>query len=453
VPDKGKTIAAGNEGMCPRPNRVLIISMFLLAVTRIAQSQEATPSEENLGARFQATIVTQAHPSFDAPYSGTNSLHPASEHESTVTATLFLGARLWKGAEGYVNPELSGGSGLSQGFGIAGFPNGEAFRVGNPEPHIFLARLFLRQTFGIGAQAEALESDENQLAGTRATNRFVVTVGKFGLSDFIDDNAYGHDPRTGFMNWADWTEGAWDYPADTRGYTWGIVVERIAPQWAVRAAAAMEPKEANQLEMDHDVRNAHGLALEGEHAYRLLPAEGRVRLLLFLNRARMGNYRQAIDETTPPDLVATRKPGRTKWGFGTNIEQPVTEKSGLLVRASWNDGENESWAYAEIDRSISAGYVDRPGWWKRDKDEAGIAAIVNGISAAHRDYLAAGGYGFMIGDGKLKYGTEQIVEAYAKAVFRSVSATLDYQFIRNPAYNRDRGPVHVFGFRLHVEVG
>ena len=418
-----------------------------------ARAQVPPPTDlENFQAHFQATLVTQAHPSFDAPYSGSNSLRSDAEHESTVTSTLFLGARLWKGGQFYVNPELSGGSGLSKGFGIAGFPNGEAFRVGNPEPHIFLARLYLRQTFALTSETEPVESDQNQLAGMRPTKRIVVTVGRFGLSDFFDDNAYGHDPRTGFMNWADWTQGAWDYPADTRGYTWGAVLEYVAPLWAVRAAAAMEPKEANQLAMDHDVRQAHGLVLEGERSYRILPQDGKVRLLLFSNRARMGSYEEAIHETSPPDIIATRRPGRSKWGLGANIEQPLTKESGFFARLSWNDGKNESWAYAEIDSSACAGYVDHPGWWKREKDELGVALIVNGLSSEHRDYLAAGGYGFMIGDGRLRYGAERIAEAYAKAVFGSLSGTLDYQFIRNPAYNRDRGPVHVFGARLHVEL-
>ncbi len=432
--------------------KTLVISAAVFAVAVNVFSQEAPVPEENLQAHFQATVVTQAHPSFDAPYSGANSLRPEPEHESTVTSTLFLGARLWKGGQIYVNPEVSGGSGLSKGFGVAGFPNGEAFRVGNPEPHVYLARLFLRQTFALTAETEKVESDQNQLAGNRPTRRIVVTAGRFGLSDFFDDNAYGHDPRTGFMNWADWTQGAWDYPADTRGYTWGAVVEYASPEWSVRAAAAMEPKEANQLEMDHDVRRAHGLALEGQRRYRLLPEPGTFRLLLFSNRARMGNYLEALREAAPPDVTATRRPGRSKWGLGANVEQPLTKSSGVFARLSWNDGKNESWAYAEIDRSACAGFVDRPGWWNRERDELGVALIANGLSGPHREYFAAGGYGFMLGDGRLRYGPEQIAEAYAKVVFGNLSGTLDYQFIRNPAYNRDRGPVHVFGARLHVEL-
>lgn len=423
-----------------------------LAIGGSLAAQESETVPENMQLHFQATTVTQGHPSFDSPYAGANSLRAHAEHETTVTATLFAGARLWKGAEGYVDPELSGGSGLSKGFGVAGFPNGEAFRVGNPEPHVLFARLFLRQTIALSDEREVVETDQNQLAGGRPSRRVVVTLGKLALTDIFDDNAYSHDPRTGFMNWADWTMGAWDYPADTRGYTWGAVVEFVTPRWAIRAAAAMEPKEANQLALDHDVRRAHGLVAEGEHSYRLFAKEGKIRLLAFSNRARMGNYREAIQETSPPDIAATRRPGRSKWGLGANIEQPLTERSGFFARLSWNDGRNESWAYAEIDDSVCAGLVDHPRLWGREKDEAGIALIANGISAAHRDYLAAGGYGFMIGDGRLRYGREEIAEAYAKAVFGNISGAIDYQLIRNPAYNRDRGPVHVFGFRLHVEL-
>ena len=432
--------------------KALMVGALLLGCASFARSEEVPPAQEDLQARFQATTVTQAHPSFDAAYSGANSLRPDPEHETTVTTTLFLGARLWSGAELYVNPELSGGSGLSKGFGVAGFPNGEAFRVGNPEPHVFLARLFLRQTLALSGEKQAVESDQNQLGGRRPARRLTVTLGKFALADIFDDNSFSHDPRTGFMNWADWVYGAWDYPADTRGYTWAAVVEYVAPDWAVRAGGAAEPREANQLTMDHDVRHSHGLVVEGEHSYRLLAEQGKIRVLLFSNRARMGNYDNAIRQTSPPDLVATRRPGRTKWGFGLNVEQPLTKTSGLFTRLSWNDGKNESWAYAEIDRSACAGYVNRPGWWKREKDEIGIALIANGLSAPHRDFLAAGGYGFMLGDGRLRYGPEQIAEAYAKAVFGGISGTLDYQFIRNPGYNRDRGPVHVFGARLHVEL-
>jgi len=419
------------------------------------QAPEPAPQEQIWNLHFQATTVTQAHPSFDAPYSGKNSLSPDSEHETTVTSTLYAGARLWKGAEIYVNGELSGGSGLSEAFGIAGFPNGEAFRVGSPEPHIYLARLMLRQTFAASAETEAVADDANQLGGSRPARRWTITAGKFGISDFFDDNDYSHDPRTQFLNWADWTSGAWDYPADTRGYTWGLVVEYEGGNWANRFGAAAEPKVANGLQIDTDLRHAFSLIEEVDHQYELGHQKGVAKLLVFYNRADMGNYRESIDQAggAPPDITATRRQGRVKWGFAVNLQQAVDKDLGLFFRGSWNDGKNEAWAYAEIEGSVTAGAVRRAPLASRPEDEAGLAGIVNALSTDHRDYLAAGGYGFMIGDGRLSYGLEGIVELYYKALLvKHLWLTGDYQFVQNPAYNRDRGPVHVFGLRFHAEI-
>jgi high affinity Mn2+ porin len=431
------------------------------AAASVARAQDApsasegpAPAESRFDAHFQLTTVTQAHPSFPAAYSGKNSLSPDSEHETTVTSTLYLGSRLWTGAEVYVNPELSGGSGLSHAFGIAGFPNGEAFRVGSPEPHISLARVFLRQTIAASAEMEPVEEEANQLGGRRPVRRWTLTVGKFGITDIFDDNTYSHDPRTQFLNWADWTPGAWDYPADTRGYTWGAAVEYTDRDWAARFGAAAEPKVANGLEFDRGLRHAFSLMIELERRYEINAREGRARLIFFDNRADMGNYREAIQDAgaSPPDVTATRRPGRSKWGFVVNLEQSFADLAGLFFRGSWNDGRNEAWAYAEIERSMTTGVVRKRPLPQRPGDEAGLAFIVNGLSADHRAYLAAGGYGFMIGDGKLTYGLEEIAELYYKAaLLKTVWLTGDYQFVENPAYNRDRGPAHIFTLRLHTE--
>lgn len=389
------------------------------------EAPRAEASENRFNIHFQLTTVTQAHPAFDAAYSGQNSLVPASEHETTVTSTLYLGARLWKGAELYANPELSGGSGLSKTFGIAGFSNGEAFRVGNPQPHIYLARLVLRQTFALGAETEAVEDEANQLGGRRPVCRFTISLGRFGVTDYFDDNIYSHEPRSQFLNWAGWTSGAWDYPADTRGYTWGFVVEYDDAAWALRFAAAAEPRVANGLEFDKDLLHAHSFMGELERGYTVGGEKGMARVALFYNRAQMGNYREAIEgaQGQAPDITATRQPGRTKWGFVVNLEQ-----------------------------SLSVGAVRREPLPHRGKDEAGLAFIANAMSRDHRDYLAAGGFGFMIGDGRLDYGLEKIAELYYKAALHDhIWLTVDYQFVQNPAYNRDRGPAHVFGLRLHSD--
>lgn len=437
--------------------RTGILIASLISAGGFVRAQEAAPAskdsppESRVDWHFQLTTVTQAHPSFAAAYSGRNSLSPDSEHETTITSTLFLGARLWKGAELYVNPELSGGSGLSRAFGVAGFPNGESFRVGDPQPHVYLARLMLRQTIAAGTEMEAVADKANQLGGRRPVRRWTFTLGKFGVTDVFDDNEYSHDPRTQFLNWADWTPGAWDYPADTRGYTWGVAVEYDAESWAARLAAAAEPREANGLAMDRDLRHAYSLMGEIDRQYELSGQKGEAKVIVFYNRARMGSYREALlkAQGQTPDITATRRVGRSKWGLVLNVQQALGKSAGLFLRGSWNDGRNEAWAYAEIERSVTAG-----GAWKaRPGDEAGIAFIVNALSQEHRDYLAAGGYGFMIGDGRLRYGLETIAEAYYAALLHAhLWLTADYQFVQNPAYNRDRGPAHVFGLRLHAEL-
>jgi high affinity Mn2+ porin len=435
--------------------------LFLCGTAGVARAQESTPagpgdasSESHVDVHFQLTTVTQAHPAFSASYSGKNSLSADSEHETTVTSTLFLGARLWKGAEFYLNPELSGGSGLSKALGIAGFPNGESFRVGDAQPRIYLARLMLRQTFAAGSEMEPVEEDANQLGGHRPVRRWTVTLGKFGVSDLFDDNEYSHDPRTQFLNWADWTSGAWDYSADTRGYTWGFAVEYNDLEWAARFGATVEPKVANGLEFDKDLLHAYSLMTELERRYDLRGQKGSAKLILFYNRAGMGNYREAIQQSggEAPDVTSTRQVGRSKWGFVVNLEQALSATAGAFLRGSWNDGRNEAWAYAEIERSITAGAVRKRPLTGRPDDEVGIAFIVNALSTDHRDYMAAGGFGFMIGDGRLNYGLEKIAEIYYKAALHKyVWLTADYQFVENPAYNRDRGPVHVFTLRLHTE--
>ena len=448
--------------MQPVHRRVLRAAALLVclgapgAQAQDAPAAEPQPADKAYAFHVQATSVTQAHPAFSALYTGQNSLLPGSEHETTVTMTLFLGARLWKGAELYVNPELTGGSGLSKTFGIAGFPNGEAFRVGSPEPHVYVGRAYLRQTFALDSETEAIEDDQNQLGGRRAVRRFSITAGKFGVTDFFDDNAYSHDPRTQFQNWAIWTAGAWDYPADTRGYTYGFIFEYANAGWAVRFAGAAEPLVANGLEFDKDLIAAHSLMAEGQRSYKLGGDDGVVRRAVFTNRARMGSYRDAIEQGQaqgqPPDIVESRQPGRTKWGVVLGFEQAVGPRTGLFLRGSWNDGKNEAWAYAEIERSVTSGVVQKEPIAGRKLDEAGLAFAANALSRDHEDYLAAGGYGFMIGDGRLSYGLEKIAELYYKAaLLEHVFLTGDYQFVQNPAYNRDRGPVHVFGLRLHAE--
>jgi high affinity Mn2+ porin len=378
---------------------------------------------------------------------------PTSESKTSVTATIWAGVRLWKGAEFYTSPELSGGDGLSRTSGIAGFPNGEVYRIGNAAPIVVAARLYLQQTFGFGEEAEPVADAPDQLPGRYPVRRLVLKFGKFSLTDSFDDNRFSHDPRGQFLNWALMDNGAWDYAADTRGYTWGVHAEYQERGWALRAAAVLVPVEANQLKLDTRIHEAHAWNLEGERRYRLFGHPGAARLFLYRNLARMGNYREALAlSPTAPDITQTRKYGRDKNGAGIGLEQEVAAEGGLFLRLGWSDGRNETWAFTEIDRTASLGALWSGKAWGRKKDSVGGALVINGLSRDHRDYLAAGGYGFIIGDGALRYGPEMIVEAfYNLQLPHGLSLAGDYQHVVNPAYNQDRGPVDVVGFRAHLE--
>lgn len=416
----------------------------------------AQDSIETLSHHFQLTAIQQAHPSFNAKYTGRNSLLPTAENLMSVTSTLFLGSRLWQGSELYCDPEMICGNGFSSTTGIAGFPNGEMYRVDNPAPRVFIARLFLRQHFALGEETETVDPDQNQIAGRLPKNRVTVTVGRFSLTDVFDDNKYSHDARTQFLNWALWSGAAWDYAADTRGYDWGVLTELHIPAWTVNFAAVMVPSYANGPYFDHNIGRAFSLNGEVVKPYAVGALGGKLHLIGFLNHADMGNYRAAIDQGLlagePPDIDRTNSYS-SKYGFIVSVEQDLGSVSGLFARLSWNDGHTETWAFTEIDRSFHAGVATRGDAWGRKEDNAGIAWVINMLSNDHREYLAAGGYGFLIGDGALNYAPEQITEAYYSAtLFPSFTFTIDDQLVINPGYNRDRGPVvNVFSLRGHAE--
>jgi len=433
--------------------KYLLTLLLPILLFRIASAQDTAKSEQT-SLHFQQTIITQYKPAFNAPYTGLNSLSPAEETQSSVTSTLFGAARLWKGAEAYFNPEISGGAGLSKTLGVAGFPNGETFRVGGAEPKIYIARLYLKQTFEWGKEKDTLEDDLNQLAGLRSKRYFSLTVGKFGMADFFDGNNFSHDPRTQFMNWALMDNGAWDYPANTRGYAIGAMAELGQPTWTLRFAFTMVTTVPNQSVWDAKIGKANTQTIEFEKRYSIGGQRGTLRILTFLNNGKFGNYRDAVAQNpSAPNVDSTQAYGRHKYGFGINTDQYLTKDFGIFAKASYNDGHTETWFFTEIDRSFTFGGVLKGTSWKRADDEMGLAFIVNGLSADHRDYLAAGGYGFLIGDGRLNYSPEVIAEFYYKinAYQKKFWLTPDYQFILHPAYNADRGPVSVFGIRAHVE--
>ncbi len=442
---------------------ILLFLCISMAIIVRAQQKGDSAKTENLSYHFQITAIKQGHPAFRALYSGQNSLTNKGEKALlSVTSTLYLGRRLWKGAAFYLDGEIAGGSGISSTKGVAGFPNGETFRIGDPSPTLYIARGFITQDIllnNTGYDNDA--SEANQLAGSRPSSRFTISAGKFAISDFYDNNKYAHDPRVQFLNWSLMSNAAWDYPANTRGYTSGIVLQLIKPDWAVRLSGVVVPKMANGPKMDWKINKAHSETLEFERSWLINQLPGTVRLLGFHSLTQAPTYKQTIAEVKVGDSSSVdvytgdrewKKYGGLKYGFGINAEQYLTKDIGMFLRASWNDGKTATWAYTEIDRSYSMGVNIKGSSWKRAEDNIGIAGVLNGISPDHQAFLNAGLYGFIIGDGKLNYNKEGILELYYRAqLANSLWATFDYQFINNPAYNKDRGPVNVFGVRAHLE--
>lgn len=410
--------------------------------------------EERFSIHFQLTGATQYHPSFqDSGVNGKNSLSSGAESATAFVTTIYADARLWRGAELLFNPEMSGGRGLSSTLGVAAFPDGIVYRVGDPAPAVYLARLALSQTFGLGGVKVTNEAGANELAGTRDRDQLAISIGRLSVVDVFDGNRYAHDPTERFFNWAMFASGAWDYPADTRGYTWGLLADLAIDWWSARAGIALEPKTANAPEMEWNFIKSQGLMAEYEARYHLRGHDGAASMLVFLNRAPMGRYQQVLNDPvgTGLDIKATRADGRLKYGFAISVEQELRKGLGAFLRLSANDGATETWAFTEIDRSLALGVVQDGQLWRRENDEMGAAVVVNGLSGPHRRYLAAGGYGFIIGDGALEYAPEVLGEIYYRLrVANYVSLSGIYQPIFNPAYNSSRGPVHVFSARVHV---
>lgn len=426
------------------------------ALPAFTQTTRDTTGAERFSAHVQGTEVVQYKPAFRAPYSGPNSLTPEEETRTSITTTLFLGLRPWHGAGLYFNPELAGGSGLSGALGVASSTNGETFRVGDPQPQFYNARLFLRQDIALGPARERVEADANELAGFRPKDRVTITIGKIGLADLFDDNGYAHDPRTQFLGWGLMADGAWDYAANVRGYTPAFVIELFKGDHEVRYALALLPTTANGATMQWDLGRSRSHTVEYARHVQVHGRPGVVRFLTFHNTAAMGDYRESLAqaEGTVPSILTTRRDGRTKWGIGLNAEQELGRGIGAFVRAGWNDGANETWAFTEIDHQMSAGVVMNGGRWHRANDQLGLAGIASGLSDAHRDYLAAGGEGFMLSDGALDYAWEKEVELYYSCTLRPGGIWISgaYQLVEAPGYNAARGPVNVLSLRLHVEV-
>jgi high affinity Mn2+ porin len=404
----------------------------------------------------QMTGVYQGDFGFRSPYRGPNSLSGDEQWRETISATLYLGRRLWQGGELYFNPEFNQGFGLSHSLGIASFSSGEAQKAGFDTPKPNVARLFLRQTFGLGGATEAVEDDLNQIAGSVDVSRIVVTAGKFSVVDIFDDNQYAHDPRTQFLNVALGDSVAWDYPADAKGYTDGVAVELNQQNWALRGGWFLMPKIANTRNLEPRFWTRFGSVVELETRHELFGEPGKIRYLAFANRAPMANLRQAVAfaaaNGTVPDFATVRR-DRWKAGVALNLEQAVSDDLGVFTRLSWNDGKTEGWAFTDIDSGASLGLSLKGTAWGRKADTVGLAGAANFLSTAHQAYFAAGGTGIFVGDGRLNYAPETIVETYYGIdIAKPLSLTLDYQFVVNPAFNADRGPVSIFAARIHLQL-
>ena len=444
------------------------IALTLLAPVAIyaqppADSNANTPSRWSY--HFQFTGISQSHLKFHSNYSGNNSLADTADFGAfSVSSTLFFGRALWKGAAIYIDPEVSGGEGLSYALGVAGALNGETYRIGSTAPSIFIARGYFQQHIALGKTPyTTVEDDVNQVAGQIPRNRLTISAGKFAASDFFDNNNFSHDPRTQFFNWSLWANGAWDYPANTRGYTMGLVVELVKEQWgAARFSTVAVPTVANHPDLEYVFGKAHSETLELEKSLRMGKHPGAIRVLFSHTASRAPSYAAGLaalkggDATVLP-VISGNAEGKTygggKYALTLNVEQEINANLGFFARLGWNDGKYASWAFTEIDRTGNTGFLLKGSHWHRPDDVVGLATVFNGISSRHREFLKQGGYGFIIGDGTLNYGMENITEFFYNAkLSKSFWLTFDYQFVRNPGYNKDRGPVNVFGFRGHIEL-
>ena len=418
------------------------------------------PDLDNINFHGQSTFVEQVLPAFRSPFAGTNSLPGRGEGRETVDATLYAGVRPWQGAEFWIDPEIDQGFGLADTHGAAGFPSAEAFKLGASYPYARVQRYFVRQTIDLGGDSQKVNADLNQFAGTQTANRLVLTVGKFTITDIFDTNKYANNPKGDFLNWSIINAGTFDYAGDGWGFTYGAAAEWYQGRWTLRGgvfdltvtpAGGVSPGGAN-LDPTLDQFQLVG---EIERRHELWDQPGALKITGFLSRGRAGEFADAVAlaATTggPADINAVRT-YTSRPGVSLNLQQQVTETVGVFARAGWANGNVEPWDFTDIDSTISGGVSLTGKQWGRPNDTVGIAGALNGISAGHAAFLNDGGLGILVGDGKLPHpGPEQIIETYYKFSLDPWSVTLDYQFIGNPAYNRDRGPASVFGLRLHAQ--
>ena len=437
---------------CAGSSRLLAEDAATNLMTEPTIQNPSEARQQSWNWHVQNTDIVQGYPAFPAKYSGPNSLPEGGQTRETVSLDLYAGVRLWPGAEAHLDGLMWQGLGVGDALGVEGFPNGEAFRLGTAVPNVNIPRLFIRQTIGLGGDQETVEDDQLTLAGKQDVSRLTLTLGKFSAKDVFDNNAYANDPRTQFMNWALMANEAWDYPADALGYITGFAAELNQPVWTLRYGFFQMPRVSNGTALDPHFLEAWGMVTELERRYVIGSHPGAIRLLAYLNRAHMGSYQAALDNPARPADIQDTRDYRSKYGFGLNWEQEIGRNVGLFSRLGWSDGENEAWVFADVDRTATLGVSVKGEAWHRPDDTFGLAGVANGISLVHQEFFEAGGTGILAGDGKLSYGWEKILETYYDfQLWKAVHATADYQFIADPAFNRDRGPISVFGARLHWE--
>jgi high affinity Mn2+ porin len=414
----------------------------------------AAAAPEDWAIHGQATTVFQKNTSFRSHYRGPNSLDAGGQDEETTDLTLYAGVRLASGTQLWINPEIDQGFGLANTTGMAGYPSGEAYKVGANAPYLRVPRLFVRHVVPLGAASDEVGAGPNQLGGSAARDKLTITAGKFSVTDIFDTNRYAHDPRADFLNWSVIDSGAFDYAADPWGYGYGAAVEWTHGSQTLRGGVfQLSPEPNGKIVAVHF--GQYQLVGELEQRYRWRGRAGAVRLLGFANKASMGRYRDAVGlaaaQGGAPQLAAVRRPG-WRTGVVVNAEQELGEAVGVFARLGANDGSKEAYEFTEINRSLAAGVVIGGQHWGRPGDEAGFAAVANQLSGEARAYFAAGGTGILIGDGALSYGAEKIVEAYYTArLGKWFSLAFDVQHATHPAYNRSRGPVPIYALRLHAQ--
>jgi high affinity Mn2+ porin len=439
-------------GRSLRRRRFLLLASA--AGAAVFQMSVAADDGENFTLHGQFTYVEQETGDFNDPYAGRNSLS-SNRGAETIDAGLDIGARLWSGAQGWIDPEIDQGFGLDDTLGVAGFPSGEAYKVGKNQPYLRLPRLFLRQTLDLAGARQTVDPLANQLGGYRSENRVVVTVGKFSVADIFDTNQYAHDPRVDFLNWSAIDTGTFDYAADAWGYTVGAAVEWYQGAWALRTGVFDLSDIPNSTRLDPAFHEFQ-MDYEIEHRHEIAGRSGRILLTVFDSRGRMGLLDQAVELAestgTPVDIAAVRA-YRSRLGADISLEQQLAADLGMFARVGKDAGNVEPYEFTDIDRTVAAGLSLQGTRWRRADDTLGLAGIVNGISAAREQYLNAGGLGLLVGDGRLPHpGPEQIVETYySLGVLKYAHLTLDYQWVDHPAYNRDRGPVSIFAVRVHAQ--